>query len=1240
MSLPQDRTFDDPTNAAVWGPYQQLYPGARFGTGADDARLPREGRICKLPDGIGGKGVVFDSRDSSATVAACFPRLDASLSDAQVSAWMRFQRIQGEASSKQFNRCGVFARGDAAGIVGAESPDPYVALTNVDAYAFALEPQSQPGTFKWKLERWDAAGSVVDLAETAVMRQYQQTLHKPMGMRLQFSNDTGSAVTIKAQVKDTAYLEPVEAQDGGGPGNPGNSPLGVNSAFLKDYSTLAALYRANLMHGAREWVTQDIGVNDLVEKGHPKDLKANGLPNSIPTVATTLGTVLFRDVLTAGVDSTPLPTYRAGRYVVEWKGGLVELDTSGTYDVSQTFGVSTLPDGGRRLEFDVPTPSSAGIYLRITTVDAGGMDYLRVFYKDDEPTLATEPWDTDALKDFTEYFSCFRFMDFLEANRNEQETEADLLPDDYLFWSGDNGMPFFWQIELANKMQVNPWFNLPVKLNSAGRQAVLTQIRDGVDPGLEIYLERGNEQWLGQHFAVPVSGQPDAYFPGTSLVPGPFSFEFANDVSPHPTEAGAVQLGPGALDPNPYTAAYIGMGILAQQMFDDVNVVFQGQLDRVVRVAGSQFANAFVSEKVLENAPDADALAVAFYVPGTPGSTNYAPSIADIFTTLRSEFPTVRSRIQAQKAEADSKGVRLVAYEWGQQLICSPADLVKMMQVQADPLMEGFIEDLYQIWLEENGTELAVFFHSHQKGTTDGQYGFRRYPGQPQSECPKARALASIAEDQSNVGSSEAVALAVDAEASISKDVGFKGQKLVTPKVWKTVMEITVSGADYVAGGDAFGIFGDVAQTQAITGGLDKIWAAACSRLLVERNNDPSTIYFDDRFGGRVDSLCGRRTLDGLGSCFDYGSEFSGDLAGYGLALASNPYQLGYSSLEGGYVTASSNARGWEIYQRLADSPKSQHRLASVKITGGSSGAAVGLVQRVSVDTAAAGAEVPISGYQFLVVYNGTTAEAQLRRVNANGDEFTLATATGLGLSIGTAFTMELDVFDAFSTGEDGPVALIAKIDGSEPTWVIEAAVANQVQAYTDGNGDDGILDFGSFRLTSGPREGLFARPVPGSPSTVALLSYTQGVLQTGGGPPPSESVPSIAWEDATAGASGTLTVPVSFEVKYSDGLPLLQARMTSGRRRASAIQPVAPQRFAFAGVASQSEKDALETFFDEHGTQVPFSWDPTEIAEGFETGTYRLVRGSWRFERLRSRGAEAFYRVEFSLMEALTDGA
>ncbi len=367
--------------------------------------------------------------------------------------------------------------------------------------------------------------------------------------------------------------------------------LGTNLSSIADWSTQLPFLDA--FKSSRKWITQckakepnckgswntnEYDKLDLDEHGWVKSLPD---PEDSPEY-TRVSTLLLREI----------DRYPGGQYVVLYDGeGTIEYGFDGQKD-----------EGASRLGRDVITvnPSNAGILLTITATDPNRTgNYIRnicVVEAKYEDTYQSEIFNPDFL-DRIEKFRALRFMGWMKTN-NSQQNEWSNRPkvDDVSY--AIKGAPIEIMVELANRLQVDPWFNIPHMATDEYITNFAKLIKDSLDPNLTIYVEYSNEVWNPQFK----------------------QFHWVRD-------NGAI---PGGKTP------YQSYGVRTAQMCDIWKGVFGEESNQVKCVMGTQTANPWVASQVLncdqwEAYPcykhGIDALAITGYFSGGFGKPEYEQAI-------------------------------------------------------------------------------------------------------------------------------------------------------------------------------------------------------------------------------------------------------------------------------------------------------------------------------------------------------------------------------------------------------------------------------------------------------------------------------------------------------------------------------------------------------------------------------------------------------------------------------------
>jgi hypothetical protein len=178
---------------------------------------------------------------------------------------------------------------------------------------------------------------------------------------------------------------------------------------------------------------------------------------------------------------------------------------------------------------------------------------------------------------------------------------------------------------------------------------------------------------------------------------------------------------------------------------------------RLVRVMGSQAANSWISEQLLDyqNAKaKTDALAIAPYFGPDLGTVSSTASLTldQLFSTLRNtSLPEAIGWMNNQAAVAKQRGIALVAYEGGQHLtgVGGLENNTSLNTLFDNANRDARMGTLYQTYLDAwkaAGAQLFVHYTNCDGYSKWGRWGALEYLEQPRAAAPKFDALQSFIE--------------------------------------------------------------------------------------------------------------------------------------------------------------------------------------------------------------------------------------------------------------------------------------------------------------------------------------------------------------------------------------------------------------------------------------------------------------------------------------------------------------
>ena len=505
------------------------------------------------------------------------------------------------------------------------------------------------------------------------------------------------------------------------------SPFGINSNEVMDDDAsipFIDIFKTSLpFEEARPWLTK--GKIEYDEHGWPKNLHGG-------------------QAGTRFLYKLPKGTVPEGNYTVLYEGEGILTYSDDAKLVHREPGKDIIKiTAGKDREFRVKLiikHSNPNNYLRnIRVLLPGGVcsnnPYRRVSNKNQcrgSHYLAFEQYYKKLIfnPDYLNYmkdFKVIRFMNMSGITRNPISSWEKRPKVDNATWAGKQGVrgaPLEIMVALANKLNADPWFNIPHKADNNFVRQYAKYVKDNLKPGLKAYIEYTNEAWntiFTQAHYVKDQGE---------------------------------RLG---LDEDRDKAGYKYFSLRSVQIFDMWEQVFGGT-ERIVRVMGSWAGWTRTSEMLLSyrNAyKKTDAIAIAPYFFPSKESAKKAKSVAQLFRLLydpkeKYSIPKVLGYIHKNAQMAKKFGVDLIAYEGGQHLVdwksrnvnSHPTKL--MIAANRDWRMARAYHDFMQGWKDNEG-KLFVNFSAPRTYQWFGSWGTKEYITQPIAKAPKHRALLQFA---------------------------------------------------------------------------------------------------------------------------------------------------------------------------------------------------------------------------------------------------------------------------------------------------------------------------------------------------------------------------------------------------------------------------------------------------------------------------------------------------------------
>jgi hypothetical protein len=424
-------------------------------------------------------------------------------------------------------------------------------------------------------------------------------------------------------------------------------------------------------------------------------------------------------------------SHPGGRYRITWEGkGVVAIEhqaVMATEGAGNVIMVEVDPNQGgfqiviretdptnpvRNLHAWLPGGACQAEVMRSCTVDADCGGSSCAMFAGGTPVSPFHPVFLQRLAPY----KVLRFMNWQRTNNSPMTTAKQLPSLQDARWSTSMGAPIELMMQLANTLHADPWINVPHQADDALMMRMAQVARQSLDKDRVLYVEYSNEVWNGM-------------------------FTQSVDVG---------QRGRGLR-----RDAYAGLLAAAAERASAVFRAFEPAFgaDHLVRVVGSQAANAWTSDELLSSPPlqgHVDALAIAPYFGISLGEAAKTSAVTDLdalFTILhRDALPEATAWMVAQQKVATKHGVEMIAYEGGQHLVgvgpvVDDARINALFDAaQRDPRMAGLYDSYLNAW-QQSGGHLFVHFTSTSAWSKWGRWGAAPTQTEPLQGAPKLSSL-------------------------------------------------------------------------------------------------------------------------------------------------------------------------------------------------------------------------------------------------------------------------------------------------------------------------------------------------------------------------------------------------------------------------------------------------------------------------------------------------------------------
>jgi hypothetical protein len=341
-------------------------------------------------------------------------------------------------------------------------------------------------------------------------------------------------------------------------------------------------------------------------------------------------------------------------------------------------------------------------------------------FADNPTTLFFNPDFLNFMKDF----KVIRFMNMSGITRNNISAWKDRATVNKATWGGKEGVrgvPLEVMIQLANTLNIDPWFNIPHNADNSYIYHFAQTVKEQLKPNLRVYIEYTNEAW--NNVFVPQAE--------------------------HMKQTGYKL----KLDKNRDMAGSKYYSKQSIHIFKIWERVFDSR-DRLIRVMGSMTTNTKLTETLLgfQNAyKHVDAIAIAPYFHFPQEKMALIRSVNDVFKELaardnRYSIKNTLNFVQKQIEVTKGFGVDLIAYEGGQHLVHHKTHSMAqgatpyLYRANQDPRMGAAYYQLLAGW-KKLGGKLFIPFSAPRPSTWHGSWGIKEHIAETTAKAPKYRAL-------------------------------------------------------------------------------------------------------------------------------------------------------------------------------------------------------------------------------------------------------------------------------------------------------------------------------------------------------------------------------------------------------------------------------------------------------------------------------------------------------------------
>ena len=551
--------------------------------------------------------------------------------------------------------------------------------------------------------------------------------------------------------------------------------IGMNLGMVNDW-TYSWIFR-DAFKLARTFTTRSVNTTtwEFAYNGPPA-MDADGWVTSVPadtinengeTIAYWADSILFSN------GGNPAGTYRA-----EWSG-----------EGEITFGATpietgTTSDGRNYALLDVAEDQTLFTRINETNPD----DYIRdiqIFMPDFAgQSLEMDDWQSGSdespfhplFLERLQPFDTLRFMQWQQVNSDDRDvlTADDLRPVTHANQgstsrSSFNGVSVEFQVQLANDLGANAYFNMPHQADDSYVRAFAEYVRDNIHDDAEVFVEYSNEVWN-------------------------YAFGF---------EANAWI---GEQQELPENEGLSFVDVWAQEARRDFGIwsdVFSGQEERLTRVAAGQQNNVWLTGQLLDRMNgEFDAVSSTSYA-GLGNSnidwideTTTQDDIIDwvVENSVAWSLQTQAAHVELAEQYSDELGreIEFITYEGGSHLDAFGTDYQDLVHsVQDNPRFREVYESLLH-GMNELGVDMHIqyVFTSRGEPTPWGEFGVLHGMDTPLEDAHEYNALVDFISGDLDAPT---VAVSIEATDAVAHETGDTATFTVTRSDALALTDLTVS---------------------------------------------------------------------------------------------------------------------------------------------------------------------------------------------------------------------------------------------------------------------------------------------------------------------------------------------------------------------------------------------------------------------------------------------------------------